>query len=152
MRQYVIASLCALFLVGCTNTPTANTEVPNVAGISLRFIGEATLPHRMAFDGTILGGISGIDYDEARDLYYLLSDDRSDFSPARFYTAKIAITDKEIKAPQVTSVVILKRPDGTPFGNKQMGAKDIPDPESIRYRATLSLRDPRQLVSGPAAS
>ena len=141
MRQFIFPAWCALsalLLAGCANTPTAstaNTEVPNATGISLRFIGEAVVPHRMDVGGTMFGGISGIDYDEARDQYYLLSDDRSDFSPARFYTAKIAITDKEIKVPQVTSVVTLKRPDGTPFGNKQMGAKDIPDPESIRYRA-----------------
>ena len=135
MRQFVVPALCALFLAGCASTQTANTEVPNATGISLRFIGEAVVPHRMDVGGTVFGGISGIDYDEARDQYYLLSDDRSDLNPARFYTAKIAITDKSIGAPQITSVVTLKRPDGTPFGNKQMGAKDIPDPESIRYRA-----------------
>ena len=135
MRQFIVPALCALFLAGCASTPGANTEVPNATGIALRFIGEAVVPHRMDAGGTTFGGISGIDYDEARDQYYLLSDDRSDLSPARFYTAKIAITDQEIKVPQVTSVVTLKRPDGTTFGNKQMGAKDIPDPESIRYRA-----------------
>ncbi len=135
MRQFFVPALCALFLAGCANTPSSNTEVPNATGISLRFIGEAVVPHRMAVGGTTFGGISGIDYDEARDQFYLLSDDRSDLSPARFYTAKIAITDTQIKVPQVTSVVTLKRPDGSVFGNKQTGAKDIPDPESIRYRA-----------------
>ncbi len=140
MRQFILPSLCALLLAACTSAPTANTEVsnatgvPRATGISLRFIGEAIMPHRMDVGGTMFGGISGIDYDEARDQFYLLSDDRSDFSPARFYTAKIAITENAISVPQVTSVVTLKRPDGNVFGNKQTGAKDIPDPESIRYR------------------
>ena len=137
MRQFIVPALCTLFLAGCANNPAPtpdNSQVPNATGISLRFIGEAVVPHRMDVGGTMFGGISGIDYDEARDQYYLLSDDRSDFSPARFYTAKIAITDTEIKVPQVTSVVTLKRPDGSVFGNKQTGAPDIPDPESIRYR------------------
>ena len=135
MRQSIVPALCALFLAGCASTPSSNTGAPNATGISLRFIGEAVVPHRMEVGGTVFGGISGIDYDEARDQYYLLSDDRSDLNPARFYTAKIAITDNEITVPKITSVVTLKRPDGSVFGNKQTAAKDIPDPESIRYRA-----------------
>ncbi len=138
MRQFFVPALCALsslFLTGCANAPSSNTDVPNATGVSLRFIGEAVVPHRTDVAGTTFGGISGIDYDEARDQYYLLSDDRSEYSPARFYTAKIAITDKTIGVPQVTSVVTLKRPDGTAYGSEKSGAKDVPDPESIRYRA-----------------
>ena len=138
MRQFFVPALCALsslFLTGCANTPSSNTEVPNATGVSLRFIGEAVVPHRMDFGGTMFGGISGIDYDEARDQYYLLSDDRSEYSTARFYTAKIAITGTGIKVPQITSVVTLRRPDGSAYGSEKDGAKDVPDPESIRYRA-----------------
>ena len=53
MRQFFVPALFALsslLLAGCANTPTAstaNTEVPNATGISLRFIGEAIVPHRM---------------------------------------------------------------------------------------------------------
>ena len=128
----------ALLLTGCAVSPTtlsAPSAPARAPGYTLRLIGEAVLPHRLNAHGTVLGGISGIDYDEARDQYYLLSDDRSDFNVARFYTAKITVTDNELKRPEITSVVTLKRPDGTPFGSKAMGAKDIPDPESIRYRA-----------------
>jgi hypothetical protein len=140
-----LSHLCALgvavALVGCagtgqtvSDTNPASTQRAAV-GYSLRLIGEATLPHRMNAFGTTLGGISGIDYDAARDVYYLLSDDRSDINAARFYTAKIAITGNALGTPEITSMVTLKRPDGTPFGGKDVGAKDIPDPESIRYRA-----------------
>ena len=131
----------AALLIGCTSvgpvtTAGSGTASPSVAvGYSLRLIGEATLPHRMDAFGSTLGGLSGIDYDQARDRYYLLSDDRSDYGPARFYTAKIAITGSAISTPEITSAVTLKRPDGSVFGGKNEGAKDIPDPESIRYRA-----------------
>ncbi len=131
----------AAALIGCTSVgPTApdasgRSSAAIAAGYSLRLIGEATLPHRMDAFGTTLGGISGIDYDEIRDQYYLLSDDRSDINAARFYTAKIAVSATGISTPNVTSVVTLKRPDGTPYGGKAVGATDIPDPESIRYRA-----------------
>lgn len=126
--------IATLLLAGCATTASDPDEPAKASGYRLRLIGETTLPHRMDVNGTTFGGISGIDYDEVRDQYYLLADDRSDLNPARFYTAKIAITDKEIKTPQVTSIVTLKRPDGSVFAGKQVGAKDIPDPESIRYR------------------
>ena len=129
-----------VLLSGCTTVaPTGNDAAmvggARASGYSLRFIGEASLPHRMATHGTILGGLSGIDYDRERDQYYLLSDDRSDNGPARFYTAKIALTASSISTPEITSAITLKRPDGSVFGGKAEGAKDIPDPESIRYRA-----------------
>ncbi len=138
MRRFFVPALCALsslLLAGCATTPTSSTEVPNATGISLRFIGEAVVPHRIEVAGTTFGGISGIDYDEARDQYYLISDDGSERSPARFYTARIPITDKGIKTPEITSVVMLKRPDGTAYSSEKSGAKDAPDPEAIRYRA-----------------
>jgi hypothetical protein len=140
-RYYYAALVFAALLAGCTSVGPVATDgsgkaSPSVAvGYSLRLIGETSLPHRMDAFGTTLGGLSGIDYDEARDQYYLLSDDRSDFNAARFYTAKIAVTQSGISIPHITSAVTLKRPDGTPFGGKDVGAKDIPDPESIRYRA-----------------
>ena len=137
-QPIVPAALAAIALssalIGCANLAPSSTQ-SQVSGYRLRLIGEATLPHRMNAFGTTLGGISGIDYDEARDQYYLLVDDRSDLNAARFYTAKIAVSAAGISVPNVTSVVTLKRPDGTPFGGKATGATDIPDPESIRYRA-----------------
>ena len=141
MRRFfapvLTALLATLLVAGCVTVPsTAATDEPAKAtGYWLRLIGEATLPHRMEHGGTTLGGISGIDYDEMRNQYYLLSDDRSDHNPARFYTARINISATEIRTPEVTSVVTLKRPDGSVFGGKKEGAKDIPDPESIRYRS-----------------
>ncbi len=123
-----------LLLGGCVSLPTSPNQPARATGYSLRLIGEAVLPHRTDVSGTVFGGISGIDYDAARNQYYLLSDDRSDHGPARFYTAQIELTDNTMKAPEITSVVTLKRPDGSVFGGKKENAKDIPDPESIRYR------------------
>ena len=136
--KFLLAALVpALMLAGCANSPTTSSgnETAKALGFSLRFIGEATLPHRALVGGTTFGGISGIDYDEARDQYYLLSDDRSDHNPARFYTAKIAVDAKEIKTPDLLSVVTLKKADGSTYGGKAEKATDIPDPEAIRYRA-----------------
>jgi hypothetical protein len=119
-------------------TGCAATQLSPVAAareVSLRFIGESTLPHRIEAFGTTFGGISGMDYDAKRGVYYLLSDDRSDINAARFYTAKIAISATDIGKPELLSVTTLKKADGTTYGNKVDDPKNVLDPESIRYRA-----------------
>ncbi len=124
------ALLCALFLLGgCATTMPESPTKP----MTLRLIGHATLPHKMAFAGTVVGGLSGIDYDAKTDTFYLLSDDRSDHGPARFYTASIAYSDKDMGAVTVQSVVTLKQPDGSTFPDKVKGG-NVPDPEAIRFR------------------
>jgi hypothetical protein len=135
MRRLFAPLVLSLVVAGCATqsaAPTTASPAPNATGISLRFIGEATLPHRMQFGGTTVGGISGMDYDAARNQYYLLADDRSDINAARFYTAKINVSATGLKTPEITSVVHMKRPDGSAYGGKAQGAKDIPDPEAIR--------------------
>src|SRR5579885_3673950 len=63
---------------------------------SLRFLSEIDIPHKLLFKGTTVGGLSSIDYDKKRNVYYIISDDRSAINPARFYTAKIKITGTKI--------------------------------------------------------
>ena len=63
---------------------------------SLKFLGEYDIPHKMNVDGTVVGGLSGIDYDARNDVYYIISDDRSSFNPARFYTVKIKFVNDKI--------------------------------------------------------
>lgn len=48
------------------------------------------------FDGTEIGGFSGITYDAARDVYYVLSDDRSEEAPSRYYTVDIDVVEGEL--------------------------------------------------------
>jgi hypothetical protein len=122
--RYLILALLAL-TAGCASiTPPAKP-------LSLRFIGEQIVPHRAEVHGTVLGGLSGIDYDAKNNLFYLLSDDRSDNGPARFYTAKIDITPDSVGKIDFQSAVILKQPNGEAYPDKTKGG-DVPDPESIR--------------------
>ena len=118
-------------VAGCASLPSPATER------RIRLLGEARLPHRMNFAGTVVGGISGIDYDSAADLWYLLSDDRSDLNPARFYTAKIPIRAAGMSTPELQSVVTLRQPNGTPYPSRRSASAidpQVPDPESIRWR------------------
>jgi hypothetical protein len=123
---------CLLFtlalLAGCATAPPASTKP-----ITARLIGHVTLPHKMPFQGTVFGGISGLDYDAQSDTFYLLSDDRSDNGSARFYTAKLDYDASAFGGVTLTAAIILKQADGSPFPNRNAGG-EVPDPEAIRFR------------------
>lgn len=91
------------------------------------YLGEITFASGTQFDGTTVGGLSGIAYDAGRDQFYAISDDRSQFNPARFYTLNIDIADGNFEAGDVvfTDVTTLTRADGTPYPALSL------DPESI---------------------
>ncbi|OUL36488.1 hypothetical protein BV372_07405 [Nostoc sp. T09] len=71
---------------------------------SIEFIGQATLPKGLSFQKTPVGGLSGITYDAKKDLYYAISDDRSEKAPARFYTLKIDLSKGSLKNGGVVPV------------------------------------------------
>lgn len=100
----------------------------------LRLIGEARLPHRLQFQGSTVGGLSGIDYDDASGLYYLLSDDGSAINPARFYTASITMEAHRLGEPELRRVTFLRQADGSTYPAALRGI-NVPDPEAIRWRA-----------------
>lgn len=99
----------------------------------LRLIGETRLPHRLQFQGTTVGGLSGIDYDETSGLYYLLSDDGSNINPARFYTARLSFDADRLDEPTLTGVTALRQADGSTYPAALRGIQ-VPDPEAIRWR------------------
>ncbi|MBA4329008.1 MAG: hypothetical protein C0428_12335 [Polaromonas sp.] len=123
----------ALGLAGwpCVYSAPANSSPPRTR---LRLIGEARLPHRLQFQGTTVGGLSGIDYDDASGLYYLLSDDGSAINPARFYTASIAMDADQLGEPELRSVTFLRQANGSTYPAALRGI-EVPDPEAVRWRA-----------------
>ena len=125
--------MTAVVLASCA-TPLAPTSVSYDLGtphIALRFLGEQRLSHRLEFGATIVGGLSGIDYDSATDTFYVISDDRSAFSPARFYTARLKIGEHGFTNLSLLRAITLLRKDGTPYLPRP--APDVPDPEAIRF-------------------
>ncbi|RFS82559.1 esterase-like activity of phytase family protein [Actinomadura spongiicola] len=104
------------------------------AGLRItRFLGERTLPHLMKFQGTTVGGLSGIDRDPRTGTWYLISDDRWRYDPARFYTGRVDIAPATgaFTGVTITGVATLTRPDGTPYPG--YAKPDSADPETIRY-------------------
>ena len=99
----------------------------------LHFIGEYVLPYNLQFSQTTVGGLSGIDYDTGRDLYYMISDDRSAINPARFYTAKIFLNAAGIDSIKFTDVKSFLQKNGTVYPNSKQDPFHTPDPEAMRY-------------------
>lgn len=134
-RRLVIGAGAAavLGLAGCMAPPPAAApgQPPRAR---LRLIGESRFAHRLQFQGTTVGGLSGIDYDPAADLYYLVSDDSSSINPARFYTARIALGMDSLGEPELLGATTLRQADGKAYPSALQGGP-VPDPEAIRWRA-----------------
>ncbi|WP_370589625.1 esterase-like activity of phytase family protein [Tychonema sp. LEGE 07203] len=95
--------------------------------MSLEFLGEYQLP-KMNFEGTPVGGLSGITYDpkgisgvtSKAYRFYAISDDKSENGEARFYSLRLDLTSSDpanirLKKVAVDSVTTLKKADGKTF-------------------------------------
>lgn len=101
----------------------------------MEFIGEVRIPWRQTFSGTTIGGISGIDYDATNNEWIMISDDRSEHHPARYYRARLGFDQTQFKSVELVSVTTILQPDGRPYPNKRdylASGGVIVDLESIR--------------------
>ncbi len=87
----------------------------------LIYIDEFVIPDAQEFEGTVFGGISGIDY--AGGIWYMISDDPS---TPRFYTANIAYDQDGFSSLDLATVVELKDNNGESFADGTV------DPEALR--------------------
>src|SRR5438445_8894217 len=84
----------------------------------LQFLGQAIVPTGTTFAGTTIGGLSSITYDASRGVFYSLSDDQSQFGPARFYTLRVDLSGGRLGdgAVHFSAVPTLLAPGGRPYG------------------------------------
>jgi hypothetical protein len=138
MRFYpsVIILLSIAYVLPCCRVSKETTDKLVAKEFSqLNLLGEYTIPNNLMYKNTIVGGLSGIDYNATKNEYYLICDDRSDKNPARFYTANIAFTQNGIDSVTLTDVNNFLQPNGTVYPNNKTDALHTPDPEAIRYNA-----------------
>jgi hypothetical protein len=127
--------LLAIIFFGCsTSKKIAVHRLPESIR-ELRFVDEYDIPYNEVFRNTTVGGLSGIDYDPVKDVYYMISDDRSSVNPARFYTAKIHLNQDGIDSVQFLDVTTLLQKDGKPYPNSKQDPLHTPDPEALRYNS-----------------
>jgi endonuclease/exonuclease/phosphatase family metal-dependent hydrolase len=97
----------------------------------IEFLGAASLPTGLPFEGTEVGGLSGLTYDAARGVYYAVSDDSdadpSGRGPVRVYRLAIDLGGGRLAegAVRIAGVTEIFDQDGTAFPG------DTVDPEAL---------------------
>ena len=109
--------LCSL--TGCSTPRPVKAESRIFLGLSLEFLGKYELPETV-FKDTPVGGLSALTYDKQKDRFYVLSDDRSQFAPARFYTMDLDIGQTDtgeigINNINIEDVTFLSDEQGNPY-------------------------------------
>lgn len=114
---------------------TATADPERARPLNLEFRGESTLPAGMVFGSTVVGGLSSIAYDAARDVYYAISDDQGTLGPVRFYTLAVDVADGSLGAGEVTvlDVTELEAPADDTY------APGTVDPEGLTLTADDTL-------------
>jgi 3-phytase len=113
-----VKKLLALLVVACVVVlgPPAAAQAQGPP-VSLQFLGQAIVPTGTTFFGTTVGGLSSITWDPKLNVYYALSDDASQFQPARFYTLSLGIGEGQLTSGDVhfDAVTTLLAPNGLPY-------------------------------------
>lgn len=119
-----LVPVLAAAVVGASWTSAASDGVRTPA---LQFLGQQIIPTGTQFRETEVGGLSGMAYDPAHDVFYVLSDDPSQIDPARFYTLRIDLEDGHLDKDDIDflDVTTLLQPDGQAFAPLSL------DPEGL---------------------
>jgi hypothetical protein len=134
-RRFNLASFLASCLIGLTilltgcDLPQVSAEERTFLDLSLEFLNAYELP-KQTFQDTPVGGLSALTYDRKRNLLYAVSDDLSEFAPARFYTLNLSLDTANSTAPTIKQVEV----NGVTFITDELGkpyAKGEVDPEGI---------------------
>lgn len=97
----------------------------------MTFLGHAELGADAGPDHAPFGGISGADYDPRRRRWLLISDDKSEFAPARYWTARIDIATNAAPIVHLSAAIPLRTEEGKVFPRFGTGVEGV-DSESIR--------------------
>lgn len=126
-----------------STTMSPATETP-------RLLGSYVVPHDLRLDDTPVGGLSGIDRDRRTGQYLMISDDQSQQSPSRFYTAQIDVDERGIHDVRFTEVHFFRRPDGEYYPSRTAWAGEQADFPQIK-RNLFGTVDPEDIRVHPGS-
>lgn len=137
MRRKLSIRLCSvftiivlIFLFACSPARKVATD----SGIGgLKLINVYEYPKLTSYKETIVGGLSGIDYDSKRNVYYIICDDPSTKGPARFYTASILLTEKGIDSVILLDMTPFRTEKGDTYADITKDRIHSADIEALRY-------------------
>jgi len=133
LKPLLFLLLFSLLISACSSLKKTSVKTVSATISSLKFLDEYDLPYNLQYKNTTVGGLSSIDYDAQNDVYYLISDDRSEINPSRFYTAKIRLDLNEINSVKMVAVTTLRQENGQPYPDLKKHTKQTVDPEAMRF-------------------
>jgi hypothetical protein len=107
----------------------ASAHATDGCAIQLRLIDRYVVSPETRVDGDLVGGISGLDYDARTRQWYLVSDDRSEHAPARFFVAEMRFNSREVAGVYLRASQRLKV---TAQSSTSFSPDEIIDAESLR--------------------
>lgn len=97
----------------------------------LEWLGATLVPTGARVGGAEFGGLSSVLFHPGENIWYFLSDDRSERAPARFHKATVSVADGQPLEIRVIETVTLRRADGSAFPPPAEGHVD---PEAMALR------------------
>lgn len=117
IRVSKVFALSAILLGLATGSARAQSLV------NIQFLGERIVPNGQTVGGTVVGGLSGLDYDSVTGQYVSNSDDQA---APRFYTLSADITSTAFNGVTINSVTALTNLNGQPaFANGNNDLENI---------------------------
>lgn len=128
------------------NSQDRNTVIAGTNSIDV--LGTFVVANDLLVNNTQVGGLSGITYDPINNVYYAISDDRSQINPARFYTLSINLTDGRLDPTDVTfnSATTLLQTNGTSFANGTIDPEGIALSNGSLYISSEGSSNPTNLI------
>lgn len=102
-----------------------------ISGLNL--IGQQVIARRTQFQDTVIGGLSGVEYDAANKRFLFISDDRTttdSANPPRMYTANLNYDAAGFTGVTFLSTIKMKQPNGSDYA--KVPDATVADPEAVR--------------------
>ncbi|MFP4009758.1 MAG: esterase-like activity of phytase family protein, partial [Spirulinaceae cyanobacterium] len=112
--SFILGSLLLLSLTACSPPTQVLAQDRMFLDLTVEFIDEYQIP-KSEFAQTPIGGLSALTYNRNTGKFYILSDDRSQNAPARFYTLDLNIQPDGFNGVEIQDVTFLKNADNESF-------------------------------------
>ena len=119
--RFLILALAALLAVVVTAFAGSGFDRPQTdrspeCATGVDFLGFSDALDKQTYEGTSVGWLSALTYDQRRGVYYSLVDNGpAAASEARFYTLRLPTSGGTLGEPQILDVTTLRKADGQPF-------------------------------------
>lgn len=131
---FILGSILLLGLTACSPPTQVLAQDRMFLDLSVEFIDAYQIP-KSEFAQTPVGGLSALTYDRKTGNFYVLSDDRSQNAPTRFYTLDLNIQPDGFNGVEIQDVTFLKNANNESF---PPGSLD-PEGMALSPRNTLFL-------------